>query len=277
MRKIFRRISLKNQRLTYGLRIAIAVMLGGVVSLLTVSVMGGGHDLIESLGTHGGTTAPHAETILGSSLIWALIIILTLKLFITTVNVGSGIPCGVFIPIIAIGACLGGVLNGLWVAINPDMARYSDLMIMICMAAFFTTIVKAPITSIIMICEFTGSFAPLLPVIIAVSIGYVIGEMSGTDGIYDELLELYEHESGIHERAVKEVYVLNLAFGALADKREVRDVLWPSGARVKEICRGDEVILPEGDTVLRGGDVLTIVCKTDEPKKTKDELKHILG
>ena len=276
MRKLFRKITLKKPQVTYGLRIAIAVMLGGIVSLLTVSVMGGGHDFIESLGTGGGVRSPSAETVFGSSLVWALLIALTLKFFITTVNVGSGIPCGVFIPIIAIGACLGGLLNRLWVLIDPDMIPYCDLMVMICMAAFFTTVVKAPITSIVMICEFTGSFAPLLPVIIAVSIGYIIGEMSRTDGIYEELLEQYEHETGIHERAVREVYVLSLVHGALADKREVRDVLWPAGARVKEIHRGEETILPDGDTVLHCGDQLTIVCKTDEPKKILDELKHIL-
>ncbi|MBE7077952.1 MAG: hypothetical protein E7377_04530 [Clostridiales bacterium] len=276
MRKLFRMITLKKPQVTYGVRIAIAVMLGGIVSLLTVSVMGGGHDFIESLGTGGGVRSPSAETAFGSSLVWALLIVLTLKFFITTVNVGSGIPCGVFIPIIAIGACLGGLLNRLWVVIDPDMVPYCDLMVMICMAAFFTTVVKAPITSIVMICEFTGSFAPLLPVIIAVSIGYIIGEMSRTDGIYEELLEQYEHEMGIHERAVREVYVLDLVPGALADKREVRNVLWPAGTRVKEIHRGEETILPEGDTVLHCGDRLTIVCKTDEPKKILDELKHIL-
>ena len=116
-----------------------------------------------------------------------------------------------------------------------------------------------------------------MPVIIAVSIGYIIGEMLHTDGIYEELLEEYEKEMGIHERAVREIYTLSVAFGALADKREVRDVLWPAGARVREILRGEEHILPEGDTVLHGGDVLTIVCKTSEPAKIKEELEHILG
>ena len=167
-------------------------------------------------------------------------------------------------------------MNSLWLWITPNMQPYCDLLVMICMAAFFTTVVRAPITSIIMICEFTGSFAPLLPVIIAVSIGYTIGEVSRTDGIYEELLEVYERENGIHERALKEVFVLPLAFGATADKREVRDVLWPSGVRVTEIKRGEELIIPDGDTVLRVGDVLTIVCRTEAPQKVKDELVHIL-
>ena len=90
-------------------------------------------------------------------------------------------------------------------------------------------------------------------------------------------MEVYEHENGIHERARKEVYVLGVAMGAIADKREVRDVLWPAGARVTEIARGEELILPEGDTILHGGDILTIVCRTDEPEKIRDELTHIVG
>ena len=277
MRRLFKRIQTKKPEIAHGIRILIAVLLGGAISLLAVGAMGGGHELIESLGTLGGKAEPTTEATFGRAILWVLLSVLVLKTFITSVNVGAGVPCGIFIPIIAIGACLGGLLNQAWVSITPDMAPYADLMIMICLAAFFTTVVKAPLTSIIMICEFTGSFAPLLPVIIGVSLGYIIGEMSRTDGIYEELLEEYEKETGIHERAVREVYVLGVTFGAIADKRAVRDVLWPANARVTEIKRGEEVILPDGDTVIRGGDVLTIVCRTEEPSKTKEDLLHILG
>ena len=276
MGKLFGKIKVKNPRFTIAIRIMIAVAIGGVASFLAVGAMGGGHELIQSLGTYGGTAEPHTERFFVLPLVWALITALVLKFAITSVNVGSGLPCGIFIPIIAIGACIGGVLNQLWLKLGMG-AAYCDIMVMICMAAFFTTIVKAPITAIIMICEFTGSFAPLLPVIIAVFCGYIIGELSGTDGIYDELLELYEHENGIHKNAVLQVYIIRLESHSIAENREVRNVLWPAGVRVKEVMRGEEKILPDGDTILHGGDVLTIVCKTNEPQKLKEELEHILG
>ena len=233
--------------------------------------------MIESLGTHGGVSEYVKESILGLPLLWTLMIVLVLKILVTSVNVGSGIPCGIFIPVIAIGACVGAMLNNVWLEIDPAVAPYCDLLVMICMAAFFTTVVRAPITAIVMICEFTGSFAPLLPVIIAVSIGYIIGEMLRTDGIYEELLEAYEEETGIHERAEKIVFTFTLASGSIAEKREVRDVLWPGNARVREILRGEEHILPDGGTVLRAGDVLTVVVTTDESEKIKDELLHIVS
>ena len=275
-RKAFKKIKIqKNKRVAYALRILIAVMLGGLFSLVAANVMGGGHELIQSIGTKGGTVDMHPEKVFGLGIVATLAITLVLKLCITTINVGSGIPCGIFIPIIAIGACLGGLLNTLWLKMGMDKT-YCDLLVMICMATFFSSVVKAPITSIVMICEFTGSFAHLLPVIISVFLGYFIGEMFRTDGIYEVLLEKYERETGIREQ-VRELFVMELVNGALADKREVRDVLWPEGVRVKEIERGEEKIIPDGDTILHGGDILTIVCKTDAPEKVKDELVHILG
>ena len=274
LRGLFKKVRHKNSHIKRGLRIMIVVLIGGALALVAEGIMGGGHGLIESLGTYGGTAEP-TTTVFGVSLVWTLMIVLALKFIVTGINVGAGLPCGIFIPIIAMGACVGSLLNHLWGWLGLEKAYY-DLMVMICLAALFATLIRAPITAIIMICEFTGSFAYLLPVIIAVSIGYTIGETFRTDGIYEDLLEVYEQENGIHENAVREVFVIPLRRGAIADKREVRDVLWPAGARVKEIRRGEETILPDGDTILHDGDVLTIVCKTDSPQKAKDDLLHIL-
>ncbi len=276
LRKLFHKLRLKKGKYEPFIRIGIAVLLGGAASMLIPGVMGGGHSFIQSLGTNGGSNAPSVEGVFGLSLTWVLLIVLSFRFCITSVNVASGIPCGIFIPIIAMGACVGGGLNQLWVylGMNP---QYCDLMVMICIAALFTAIVRAPLTAIVMICEFTGSFAPLLPAVIGVALGYVIGEVFRTDGIYEELLELHEKESGVRERAVREVYTIVVAEGALAEKRAVRDILWPTGARLTEIHRGEEVILPDGETELKSGDTLVIVCRTDAPQKVREDLVHIFG
>ncbi len=274
-RRAFKRLKAKRESYTIFLRVLVATLAGGAVSLFSVAVMGGGHDLIEMLGTFGGKEPSALPAVFGLAFIGSICVILLLKFFITALNVGAGIPCGMLIPTLAIGACLGALLNEAWTAMGMD-EKYCDIMTMICMASFFTVVVRAPITSIVMICEMTGSFAPLLPVIIGVAIGYTVGETSKTEGIYERLLEEYERETGIHERAVQRVFTLTVGAGALADGREVRDILWPSGARVKELRRGEEIILPDGETTLRAGDELTVVSKTIEPQSTLDELTHIL-
>lgn len=277
MRKVFKKIHVKNEWWSNLSRLMTAMLIGGVFSFIAAGVMGGGHGLIESLGTSGGTSEPAMESIFGLPLVWALLIVLVLKAVIMAINVGAKIPCGIFIPMLAIGACIGAVLNHIWLKIDPEIAPFCDLLVMISMVAFFTAIARAPITAIIMICEFTGSFVPLLPVIIAVSLGYIIGELCKMEGIYEFFLEEYEKETGMHERAEEVVFNLTVEQGAIAEKRDVRDVLWPGNARVTELLRGEERILPSGETVLRSGDVLTIVCKTDEPDKVREELEHILG
>ncbi len=275
-RKLFRKLRARKEKYTLFLRVTVAVLIGGLLSLLAAEVMGGGHALIESLGTKGGTEGAEVASVFGLPIVLTLLVVLIAKTLATTVNMGAGIPCGIFIPMLAIGGCIGGMLGRGWIALGMDKAHY-DLIVMICMASFFTTVVKAPITAIIMTCELTGSFAPLLPVIIAVCIGYMIGELFRTDGIYEELLEIYEQESGAHEREVTEAFTMAVGFRSLADKREVKDILWPSGARVKELRRGEEVILPDGETKLLSGDILTIVCKTKDPAAVKEELEHILS
>ncbi len=276
LRKAFSKIRPPRPWVGDFLRILFAVLLGGACSLLTVNVMGGGHGLIESLGSSGGAGAAGPESVFGLPLAGTLAVVAALKFLITGVNMGAGLPCGAFIPMLAIGACIGALLNLAWIALGMD-AAHADLMVMICMAAFFTTIVKAPITGVVMVCELTWSFAPLLPVVLGVSVGYFIGDVSRTESIYEKLLDLFETENGIRARARRELFVIPVQNGCIADGRAVRDVLWPSGAVVTEIARGEEKILPEGDTVIEGGDALTLVCKTDSPEKTRDELRHIAG
>ena len=91
------------------------------------------------------------------------------------------------------------------------------------------------------------------------------------------MLDLFEEETGVKERARREIFSVAVQPRCIADGRAVRDVLWPSGAVVTEIGRGTEKILPDGDTELKAGDTLTVVCRTDSPEKTREDLQHITG
>ena len=271
-RKLFHKISIKSSYWQDVVRIAIAVLIGGGISLFAADAMGSGHHLIESL----ATKSSHGPSLFGMPLVWVLIIVVLLRWIATCANVGAGIPCGIFVPIIAVGACIGAALNQGWVALGMD-PQFCDLLVLICMATFFATVVKAPLTAIIMVCEFTGSFTPLLPVVIGVSIGYLIGNVARTDGIYEELLEIYEQEEKLHEALKEETFEVVVAEGSLADKREIKTVLWPSNARVVTILRDGKSVLPEGKTLLHAGDALTIVCKTEDREVSRDDLTHIVG
>ena len=273
IKKLFKKINVNNKLFSEWVKLSIVVLIGGLFSLLTVNLMGGGHAFIETLGSLSRDKTP---TIFGIPIIYTLALVLVMKAMATALNMGASVPCGTFIPMLAIGACIGALTSEVWV--NLGMSEVSkDTIVMICMASFFATVVKAQITAVIMIMELTHSFTPLLPVIIGVSIGYFIGDIARTDSIYEALLEqiVEEAEKKIVKTKVKFTFTampLSIAIG-----REIRDVLWPNDVRVTKILRGEESVFPNADTVIMAGDELSFICYTDNAKIIEDDLKNILG
>ncbi len=254
----------------------IPFLIGGAFALITVNVMGGGHDFISSLGSlnEEGDAVDSLSMVerVFSSPIWAtLLIVVVLKLILTVLNLGAGVPCGIFIPMLAIGAGLGALLSILCTLIGMP-ASYSDILIMICMATFFTTVVKAPITGIVMVVELTWNFTFLLPAILGVAVGYVLGALFHTEPLYDKLLDGILDEKKDKEPHHFVTARLRVTEGSTAAGRTVRDVLWPAGARIALLQQGDRMIIPDGNSDIRVGDVLTAVGETSN----EEEFLHLL-
>lgn len=253
-------------------KMLIPFMLAGVFGLITVYAMGGGHELIQAL----GSKSEGIEVIFSSPLWLTLFIVVVFKFIVSVVNMSAGVPCGVFIPMLAIGACLGALLSLLCIQMGMDPV-YADVMIMICMATFFTTIVKAPVTGIVMVVELTWSFTFLLPVVMGVAIGYLIGDVFHTQPIYDKLLEGIVEEQNVREGAKKETVRLRVVKGSTGEGRAIRDILWPSDALVVALTRGGTPIVPDGETVLEAGDELVIVGETSDYKSFAEDLAVTVG
>lgn len=153
-KKMFAKIKTKHTIVTNYLKLLFPFVFAGIFGLISVSVMGGGHSFIESLGTLGGSREQTVATIFSSPVVVTLILVLVMRIIATAFNLGAGVPCGIFIPMLAIGACIGALVSKL--SIMWGMApEYADCIVMICMATFFTAIVKAPLTAIIMVVELT--------------------------------------------------------------------------------------------------------------------------
>lgn len=243
-------------------RMLVPFLLAGACGLITVHAMGGGHAFIEALGSLSADVEP-----VFSSPVWVtLFIIVALKFIVTIVNMGAGVPCGAFIPMLAIGAGLGAFMSQLCRMMGMDPA-YSDALVMICMAVFFTTVVKAPITGIVMVVELTWSFTFLLPVILGVAVGYLVGDLCRTKPIYDRQLELILEEKRASVTLKKLTVRLRVGRDAPAENRPVRDVLWPSGALVTALQRGDSTIIPDGKTVLLRDDELFVEAETEDERE----------
>lgn len=65
---------------------------------------------------------------------------------------------------------------------------YADIIVF-GMAAYFSSVVKSPVTGSILILEMTGSFQHMLALLVVSLTAYVISDLTGGRPVYDELLD----------------------------------------------------------------------------------------
>ena len=271
-KKVFKKITFLKGVGKYMIPFALA----GAFGLITVYAMGGGHGIIESLGTHG-TGEITIKEIFGIGLIATLVVVVILRLVTAVLAMGAGVPCGVFIPMLAIGAGVGALFTQLFIygGMNP---AYCDYIVIICMAAFFTCVVKAPITGIVMVFELTGQFVNFLPALMGVGIGYLVGIAFRTEAIYEKCLVLYIDEEKLYEKVKKERVTMEIKSGSRADGSKIRSIIWPTnGLVVERILPDGTMLVPDGETVLSGGEKITFECETDDVNELREYLYAIVG
>lgn len=251
--------------------------LAGAFGLITLYSLGGGHSFIEALATEGGEKALSIESVFGISIVASLIVIVIVRFILAVCSMGCGVPCGVFIPMLSIGAGLGAICSLIFQKAGMDPA-VSDYLVIICMAAFFTCVVKAPITGIVMVFELTGQFVNFLPAMVGIVIGYLIGMLFKTEAIYEKSLNGFIAEEKIYEKFRKIHIMLTIGEGSKADGKAVREITWPTnGLVVARTTKDGEKTVPDGETVLVSGDEIEFVCETDDEKELKTYLEDIAG
>lgn len=253
-------------------KMLIPFLLGGTFSLLSVYAMGGGHEFIQSLGS---LNEEPFEYVFRLGLAGSLVVIVLMKFIASVLNMSAGVPCGVFIPMLAIGAGIGAIMSRVCVSLGMD-AAYADLLIMICMATFFATIVKAPLTAIVMVFELTWNFSSLIPVTLGVAIGYMVGTLLKTEPIYEKLLESNVEDYRKDHPVRQEKFFLAVGHGSLVDGAALREISWPGNVNVVSVLHGETEYFTTGATVLYGGDRVKIETLTDDKEESLKDIEALL-
>ena len=171
------RILLASQALTrlWGpLPILVAVLAALACGLLLPAALGGGEELIG--------WAEYAATGLG-----AVVLLLVVKVALTAVSFGSGLPGGIFMPILAVGTLAGAgyALAAQAAGLAPG---FRSILAVCGMAGVLAASVRTPLTAILLTAEMTGSLGHLLPVATVVVIGVFTADALRVPPIYDALL-----------------------------------------------------------------------------------------
>src|SRR5207253_345424 len=105
---------------------------------------------------------------LESGLTWRVMAALgVMKLVATVFSYSSGGAGGIFAPALFIGGMVGGVVGQVDVSVFHHDPAEIGAFALVGMGAVFVGVIRAPITSVLIIFEMTGSYQLVLPLMIA--------------------------------------------------------------------------------------------------------------
>ncbi len=239
----------------------IVIALTVVIGLVCFDVTGGGHHLAQEIIDH---SFPYKT----------LIIFLVLKFIFTLICYATGVPGGIFLPVLVIGAIVGKIY-GMFVIETFNLASSYDIYYVILgMATLLTAVTKAPLTGTILILEMTGSFHQFFPVVTACMTTFLVSEVIGIKPIYDLLLHnmLKNNHESHGDEAKKVIVKIPVGPDSDFDNHSMKDIKWPGKCIVVDIERGDQHITPDRDTIIQSGDLLIIFMDEHTANKTTPHL-----
>jgi CIC family chloride channel protein len=141
-------------------------LLVGMIGYFHPQAMGQGFGYVQQLILH--------QDIAGiETTVQFLAMLVVLKIITTSFTISSGGSGGVFAPSLFIGAMLGGCVGTLCHQLFPDIVPDVTPFVVVGMGAFFAGVANAPIASLMMVCELTGAYELLPPLMVVAIISLI--------------------------------------------------------------------------------------------------------
>ena len=237
-------------------RLAIPFALAGVMAFTFPQLMCGGDALIEYLGE-----PQHVAGALVAALLLG-------KYLYTTICFGSGAPGGTLFPLVIMGALLGSAFGqAAHVALGTPLS-YVPNFVSLGVAGLFASVVRAPVTGVVLVFELTGSLDALLSVTFVSMISYVLSNILRVDPFYEHLLGRLLGTGDEDPRAAarpghKVLKTFKVGAASSIEGMRVCEVPWPDHVKVVTIERTGQELIPEGDTQILALDSLLIIMNED--------------
>ncbi|MEU2876764.1 chloride channel protein [Streptomyces sp. NPDC007070] len=153
------------------LRPAVGGLALGLVLLALPEMYGVGYPVLEKA-TEGGYA------------IGFLLLPLAGKMLATSLTIGIGGSGGVFAPSLFIGAMLGSAYGIGVYQLLPGSAGAVGAYALVGMGAVFAGAARAPITAVVILCELTGEYSIILPLMLAIVLATATGRLLSRDTVY---------------------------------------------------------------------------------------------
>jgi chloride channel protein, CIC family len=158
----------------------------GVIGWFAPRFIGGGETLTQGI-------------LAGAVVVGAIPLVFVLRFLLGAACYGVRAPGGLFAPLLLLGAQVGLLCGALCRWAFPALGIHPQAFAVVGMAAFFTGVVRAPVTGIVLVIEMTAAFTTLLPMLAASFAAMVAADLMRTPPIYHSLRERLRERIRAHE------------------------------------------------------------------------------
>ncbi|RNE22080.1 potassium/proton antiporter [Lacticaseibacillus paracasei] len=120
----------------------------------------------------------------------------------------------------------------------------------------------------------------LMPLAVLSLTAYLVVDLLGGAPIYEALLEQMTMPKTVQQLHRPDRLEIPVFFGSPLNGKMVRDMPWPKEALLIGIRRGEQEVIPHGDSLIREGDTLVLLTDATQRARVKrriDALSAALG
>jgi chloride channel protein, CIC family len=153
-------------------RAAVGGLVVGLLAIWLPDVTGNGYEPLNELLDHRMAAATVG-------------VLLLAKIAATSASVASGVPGGVFTPMLLVGAACGSLWAQLVAALVPSASPDIGAYALVGMAATTAASIHAPLTAAVLVFELSGDYAIVVPLILATAVSTALSRAMGVESVYE--------------------------------------------------------------------------------------------
>lgn len=250
------------------IKLPIIFVISGVVGLFLPQILCGGHQMVHLIMTQRPT-------------LYALSVLLVGKFLFGVISFACGAPGGTLYPLCVLGTYIGAIFGQISINALDLGPEFYEEFVVIGMAGLFSSIVRAPITSIVLVYELTGNMNNILPLATVSLISYATANLIGVSPFYESLVEKIassqETSPQFSKAGEKIIKTYTVPIGSPVSNKEIKEIEWGKHCLVVTIERDGESITPKGETIIKEGDELTILVSQRRFSRDAEKLEKLIG
>jgi len=232
------------------------------VGLFFPEMLGGGDALINVV-----TQTPFS--------IRTLVMIIAFRFIFMNASYGSGLPGGIFLPLLSLGALLGALFSNGAINLTSISDIYLSNFVIFAMGGLLTAVTKAPLMAVMLIVEMSGRVTHVMPLAVVCLMSYVTADFLRSGPIYEVLLDKKLGAEAVRFKGEISEFELIVEPSSQLDDMLVKDLNMPAGSVIIRVHRGHREFIPDSQTVITANDTLVIETDSGTLHRTQEYLEPL--